>query len=61
MGLLDKVKKFTRTHEKQVDSAIDKAEDIAEKKLGAEHQDKIEKAADKAHDLADKLGDGDGK
>ena len=57
MGILDKLKDLVKGKGDEVDSAIDKAADLADDKTGGKHTDKIEQAADKAKDVVDKLDD----
>jgi ABC-type transporter Mla subunit MlaD len=57
MGILDKLKDLVKGKGDQIDSAIDKAADLADDKTGGKHTDKIEQAADKAKDVVDKLDD----
>jgi ABC-type transporter Mla subunit MlaD len=57
MGILDKLKDLAKGKGEQIDSAIDKAADLADDKTGGKHTDKIEQAADKAKDVVDKLDD----
>ena len=57
MGILDKLKDLAKGKGEQIDSAIDKAADVADDKTGGKHTDTIEQAADKAKDVVDKLDD----
>jgi hypothetical protein len=57
MSILDKVKDLLKGKGEQIDSAIDKAADLADDKTGGKHTDKIESAADKAKEIVDKLDD----
>ena len=57
MGIMDKLKDLVKGKGEQIDSAIDKAADLADDKTGGKHTDKIEQAADKAKDVVDKLDD----
>jgi len=62
MGLFDIFKKGKSTvaqHEDKIDSAIDKAADVADDKTGGAHTDKIESAAEGAKDVVDKITDAD--
>jgi hypothetical protein len=55
MSILDKVKDLLKGKSAQMDSAIDKAADVADDKTGGKYTEKIEDAADKAKDVVDKL------
>jgi hypothetical protein len=55
MSILDKVKDLLKGKSDQMDSAIDKAADVADDKTGGKYTEKIEDAADKAKDVVDKL------
>jgi ABC-type transporter Mla subunit MlaD len=57
MGILDKLKDLAKGKGEQIDSAIDKAADVADDKTGGKHTDTIEQAADKAKGVVDKLDD----
>jgi hypothetical protein len=52
MSLVDKVKGFLSQHRDQVDKAIDKAGDLADKKTGGKYADKIDKAQEQARKAA---------
>lgn len=56
MGFTDKVKGLLKGREQQVKQGIDKASDVAERKLGAQHASKIDGVAEKAKDFVDDLG-----
>jgi hypothetical protein len=59
MGIFDKIKGLAKKNDKHVDQTIDKAEQVAQDKLGDKvGSDKISAAADKAHEVADKLTEG---
>ena len=45
-GLINKVKDLAGKHQDQVHDGVNKAEDVAEKKLGAEHGDQIKQGGD---------------
>ena len=45
-GLINKVKDLAGKHQDQVHDGVDKAEDLAEKKLGDEHGDQIKQGGD---------------
>jgi hypothetical protein len=55
MSILDKVKDLLKGKSAQMDSAIDKAADVADDKTGGKYTEKIDDAADKAKDVVDKL------
>ena len=55
MSILDKLKGLLKGKGDQIDSAIDKAADVADDKTGGKFSDKIETAADKAKGVVDKL------
>jgi hypothetical protein len=55
MGILDRLKGLLKGKGKQVESAIDKAADVADDKTGGKYSDQIDTAADKAKDVVDKL------
>jgi hypothetical protein len=55
MSILDKVKDLLKGKSDQMDSAIDKAADVADDKTGGKYTEKIDDAADKAKDVVDKL------
>ncbi len=52
MSLVDKVKGFLSQHAGQVDKAIDKAGDLADKRTGGKYADKIDKAQEQAKKAA---------
>ncbi len=52
MSIVDKVKSFLGTHGDQVDKAIDKAGDLADKKTGGKYADKIDMAQEQARKAA---------
>jgi hypothetical protein len=56
MGFLDDAKKMGDEHDEQVDSTIEKAGDLADKKSGDKYSGQIDKAEDFAQE---KTGDGD--
>ena len=56
MGFLDDAKKFVDEHDQQVDAAIEKAGDLADKQTGGKYAAQIDKAQDFAEE---KTGDGD--
>ncbi|WP_151083431.1 antitoxin [Nocardioides cynanchi] len=56
MGFLDDAKKFVDEHDNQVDEAIEKAGDLADKQTGGKYAGQIDKAQDFAEE---KTGDGD--
>jgi hypothetical protein len=49
-GLINKVKDLAGKHQDQVHDGVDKAEDIAKKKLGDEHGDQIKQGGDAVED-----------
>jgi hypothetical protein len=56
MGFLDDATKFVDEHDHQVDAAIEKVGDLADKQTGGKFADQI----DRAQDLAEqRTGDGD--
>jgi hypothetical protein len=57
MGILDKLKGMMKGKGDQIDSAIDKAADVADDKTGGKHTETIDDVADKAKDVVDKLDD----
>jgi polyhydroxyalkanoate synthesis regulator phasin len=54
-SLHDKVDDLAEEHGDQIDKAIDKLGDVAERKVGAEHAGKVAKAEAKAHDVVDDM------
>ena len=60
-GLINKVKDLAGMHQDQVHDGVDKAEDLAEKKLGDEHADQIKQGGDAVEGYlgVDKAGDTD--
>src|SRR5688500_12535722 len=54
MSILDKLKGLLKGKGDQIDSAIDKAADVADDKTGGQYSDKIEPAADTAKGAVDK-------
>lgn len=56
MGFLDDAKKFADEHDDQVDSAIEKAGDVADQHTGGKFADQVDKAQDFAEE---KTGSGD--
>jgi hypothetical protein len=56
MGFLDDAKKFVDEHDDQVDEAIEKAGDLADKETGGKFADQIDKAQNLAEE---KTGSGD--
>ena len=56
VGFLDDAKKLVDEHDEQVDTAIEKAGDLADDKTGGKYADQIDKAQDFAEE---KTGDGD--
>ena len=56
MGFLDDAKLQVDEHDEQVDDAIEKAGDLADKQTGAKYADQVDKAQDFAQE---KTGDGD--
>jgi ABC-type transporter Mla subunit MlaD len=61
MSFLDKAKKAVVDHADQIDGAVDKAADLANKQTKGKHTSKIDKASGKAHDLLRKLNTDPGK
>ena len=55
MSILDKLKGLLKGKGDQIDSAIDKAADVADDKTGGKYTEKIDTAAEKAKDVVDKL------
>jgi hypothetical protein len=55
MGFLDKLKGLVRGRKSQIEKGIDKAADIAEKKLPDNVAGKVDDVAEKAKDALDKL------
>lgn len=55
MSILDKLKGLLKGKGEQLDSAIDKAADLADDKTGGKYTEKIDSAAEKAKDAVDKL------
>ena len=45
-GLINKVKDLAGKHQDKVHDGVDKAEDLAEKKVGDEHSDQIKQGGD---------------
>jgi hypothetical protein len=56
MGFLDDAKKFVDEHDEQVDAAIEKAGDLADRQTGGRYAGQVDKAQDFAEE---KTGDGD--
>jgi hypothetical protein len=56
MGFLDDAEKFADEHDDQVDAAIEKAGDVADKQTGGKFAGQVDKAQDFAEE---KTGDGD--
>jgi hypothetical protein len=56
MGFLDDAEKFGAEHDKQVDEAVEKAGDFADKETGGTYAGEVDKAQDFAEE---KTGDGD--
>lgn len=56
MGFLDDAKKLADEHDEQVDAAIEKAGDLADRQTGGKYADQVDKAQDVAEE---KTGDGD--
>jgi hypothetical protein len=56
MGFLDDAKKFVDEHDEQVDAAIEKAGDLADRQTGGKYAGQVDKAQDFAEE---KTGDGD--
>jgi hypothetical protein len=52
MSIMDKVKDFLGKHGDQVDKAIEKAGDMADKKTGGKYADKIDMAQEQARRMA---------
>jgi hypothetical protein len=46
MGIFDKAKDMLGEHNAEVDSAIEKAADVADAKTGGEHTEQIDQAAE---------------
>jgi hypothetical protein len=70
MGFLDKFKKqsselkdkaadVAASQNDNIDKAVDKAADLADKATGGKYDDQIDTAADKAKDAIDDLAEGD--
>jgi hypothetical protein len=70
MGFLDKFKKqgaelkdkatdLASSQNENIDKAVDKAADLADKATGGKYDDQIDSAADKAKDAVDDLAEGD--
>ncbi|MGH9274293.1 MAG: antitoxin [Acidimicrobiales bacterium] len=57
MSILDKLKGLLKGKGDQVDSAIDKAADVADDKTAGKYTEQIDTAAEKAKDVVDKLDD----
>lgn len=55
MSILDKLKGLLQGKGEQLDSAIDKAADVADDKTGGKYTEQIDSAADKAKDVVNKL------
>jgi len=55
MGILDKLRGLFKGKQKQVDSGIDKAADVADDKTGGKYTEQIDGAAEKAKDVVDKV------
>ena len=56
MGFLEDAKKFVDEHDEQVDAAIEKAGDLADRQTGGRYAGQVDKAQDFAEE---KTGDGD--
>jgi hypothetical protein len=56
MGFLDDAEKLADEHDEQVDAAIEKAGDVADRQTGGKYADQVDKAQDFAEE---KTGDGD--
>jgi hypothetical protein len=61
MGFLDKAKKAVVDHADQIDGAVDRAANLADKRTKGKHTSKIDKASGKARDLLRGLDNGPGK
>jgi hypothetical protein len=57
MAFLDKVKNLLARNADKVDTAIDKAGDMVDKKTGGKHADKVDTAQEKARGMIDDMGD----
>jgi hypothetical protein len=55
MSILDKLKGLLKGKGDKVESAIDKAADVADDKTKGKYSDQIDTAAEKAKDVVDKL------
>lgn len=53
--VVDAAKDQVAKHGDDIDAAIDKVADLADKATGGKHSDKIDDAADKLKDAADKV------
>ena len=53
-GLLGKAKELASQNRDKIETGLEKAGDLVDKKTGGKHHDKIEKALDKADDGLDK-------
>jgi hypothetical protein len=56
MGFLDDAEKLVDQHDEQVDDAIEKAGDLADKQTGGKYSEQVDRAQDVAQE---KTGDGD--
>ncbi len=55
MGLLDKAKGLLKANKSKVDAGLDKAADVAGKKLGGDKADKLNAGVAKAKDALNKI------
>ena len=56
MGFLDDAEKLVDQHDEQVDDALEKTGDLADKQTGGKYADQVDRARDVAQE---KTGDGD--